>query len=303
MKGWAIGLVVLFGLGCGLVSLAADFDGDGTNDIGIFRDGLWAIREVTHVYFGMVPGDDPVPGDYDGDGTVDIAIFRDGLWAIRGATQVWYGTVPGDEPLIGIGGKGYWYKSGDDLSYWEGNVSIGGGHNVGIGTNSPEYDLDILKLEQPPIIRLQQRFEGDPDAQAVFGVQSDSGGAFIGSYSAHDLIFRTGNEEKARITEAGLIKMKNQLAMKASLIPPLFADPNYASVVSWRVLPTDAAELWAGDGSGNLTILSPHDQETGDWIFLSRNVKTGREVRVNMEKLVHLVEELSGEKLLEEKWN
>jgi len=46
---------------------AADFNGDGTNDIGIFRptSGLWAIRGVTRVYFGS-SGDNPMPGDYNG---------------------------------------------------------------------------------------------------------------------------------------------------------------------------------------------------------------------------------------------
>jgi len=38
----------------GGLSLAADFDGDGTNDIGIFRasSGLGAVRGVTRVYLG-----------------------------------------------------------------------------------------------------------------------------------------------------------------------------------------------------------------------------------------------------------
>ncbi len=77
----------------GLVS-AADFSGDGTNDIGIFRpsSGLWAIRGVTRAYFGT-SGDTPMPGDYNGDGTVDIAIFRpnSGLWAVRNLTRVYFG--------------------------------------------------------------------------------------------------------------------------------------------------------------------------------------------------------------------
>ncbi|MEA1929198.1 MAG: right-handed parallel beta-helix repeat-containing protein [Candidatus Auribacterota bacterium] len=81
-----------------------DYDGDGTSDIGIFREtsGLWAIRGITRVYFGSAV-DETVPGDYDGDGTTDIGIFRpaSGLWAIRGVTRAYFGgaideTVPGD---------------------------------------------------------------------------------------------------------------------------------------------------------------------------------------------------------------
>lgn len=87
---------------------AADFNGNGVNDIGIFRPstGLWAIRNVTRVYFGS-SGDTPMPGDYNGDGTVDIAVFRPstGLWAVRGVTRTYFGSS-GDTPLIGIPGGG-----------------------------------------------------------------------------------------------------------------------------------------------------------------------------------------------------
>ena len=83
-----------------IVLESGDFDGDGTDDIAIFRaaSGLWGVRGVTRVYFGG--GDDiPVPADYDGDWTSDIGIFRDhiGLWAIRGVTRVYFGGS-GDNP-------------------------------------------------------------------------------------------------------------------------------------------------------------------------------------------------------------
>ena len=102
------------------VGFSADFNGDGTNDIGIFRPstGLWAIRGGARVYFGGT-GDEPVPGDYDGDGTVDIAIFRPstGLWAVNGGLRTYFGGS-GDEPLAGIpaggGGGGLWSPNGDE---------------------------------------------------------------------------------------------------------------------------------------------------------------------------------------------
>jgi len=82
---------------------SGDYNGDGTTDIGIFREaaGLWAIRGITRLYFGS-SGDQTVPGDYDGNGTSDIGIFRDttGLWAIRGITRLYFGGS-GDEPVPG----------------------------------------------------------------------------------------------------------------------------------------------------------------------------------------------------------
>ena len=61
--------------------MAADFDGDGMTDVGMFRNGTWytlgsqAGFRVTQ--FGQA-GDIPVPADYDGDGAADIAVFRAG---------------------------------------------------------------------------------------------------------------------------------------------------------------------------------------------------------------------------------
>ncbi|MFH1039469.1 MAG: hypothetical protein V1789_12465 [PVC group bacterium] len=73
---------------------SGDYNGDGTDDIGIFRpgSGLWAVRGITRCYFGAL-ADVPVPGDYAGDGTASIGIFRaaSGLWSIRGVTRCYFG--------------------------------------------------------------------------------------------------------------------------------------------------------------------------------------------------------------------
>jgi hypothetical protein len=58
--------------------------------------------------------------------------------------------------------------------------------------------------------------------------------------------------------------------------------------------------LYAKDKNGNITQFSPHDPETGEWIYYSKNMKTGIIKRVNMEKLVKAVEKLTGEKFLVE---
>ncbi|HOO78593.1 MAG TPA: VCBS repeat-containing protein [bacterium] len=139
MKTWAAGvLTAAIGFGYGLFSSAADFNGDGFNDIGIFRpaSGLWAIRGFTRTYFGS-SSDRPMPGDYDGDGSVDICVFRpgSGLWAVKSITRVYFGGST-DEPLPGIGGgRSLWTASGSDIHYTAGNV--------GIGTTEPAYPLTV----------------------------------------------------------------------------------------------------------------------------------------------------------------
>lgn len=73
-------------------SLDSTFDGDGKEDIGVYRDGFWYLLQ-SNLGFGAVQfgttGDKPVVGDYDGDGKSDVAVFRpsNGTWYLLGSTQ------------------------------------------------------------------------------------------------------------------------------------------------------------------------------------------------------------------------
>jgi hypothetical protein len=62
----------------------------------------------------------------------------------------------------------------------------------------------------------------------------------------------------------------------------------------------NAGDLYVKDAANNVTLLGPHDPQTGEWIFYSQNIKTGKTVRVNMEKLVKAVEKLTGEQFMVE---
>jgi subtilisin-like proprotein convertase family protein len=85
----------------------ADFDGDGTSDISVLRNGsIWYLLQsrdgFTGIQFGA-QGDKAVPGDYDGDGRTDEAVFRAGttwylLRSTAGFTGVAFG-APGDLPV------------------------------------------------------------------------------------------------------------------------------------------------------------------------------------------------------------
>jgi hypothetical protein len=79
---------------------------------------------------------------------------------------------------------------------------------------------------------------------------------------------------------------------------PAFAHPAYPA--SGAAFYASANRMRVVDAAGNDTIISPHDPETGEWVFSSRNAKTGKVTRVNMEKLIKKIEELTGETFMEE---
>ena len=58
-------------------------------------------------------------------------------------------------------------------------------------------------------------------------------------------------------------------------------------------------EMFVMDGAGNETKISPHNSY-GEWEYFSRNTKTGKVVRVKMEKMIRKLEELTGEKFIED---
>ena len=61
---------------------------------------------------------------------------------------------------------------------------------------------------------------------------------------------------------------------------------------------SSSAEVFVRDEAGNVTQISPHNAE-GEWTYYSENSITGKRFKVNMEKMIRRLEEITGESFIE----
>ena len=59
-----------------------------------------------------------------------------------------------------------------------------------------------------------------------------------------------------------------------------------------------STHVYVQDSDGNQTKISPHN-EKGEWEYYCRNVKTGKHIKINMEKMIRKLEEITGETFIE----
>ena len=97
------------------------------------------------------------------------------------------------------------------------------------------------------------------------------------------------NSAKARIDNSG------RLALHTTSDPSTINDN--AHIYSKNI--SGHAEMFVRDSQGNVTQISPHNNE-GEWQYFSKNTKTGKVVKINMEKMIRKLEEITGESFMEE---
>jgi V8-like Glu-specific endopeptidase len=139
--------VFTFGV-AGDLPVIGDWNGDGTDDMGVVRGGAWYLDSNntlgwqgndTSLTFGG-GGDRPVAGDWNGDKRDDVGVFREGMWFLdSNGSPGWQGNdstvsfgvatdklVVGDwdgdgKDDIGVVRGDVWYLDTNKIRGWQGN--------------------------------------------------------------------------------------------------------------------------------------------------------------------------------------
>lgn len=199
-------------------------------------------------------------------------VGHDGNW---GALRM-QRTDPGDSCEIGL--MAYGSVSGEGLNYIKSCAGAGFSNSAAIRVNGSINDaipyiyfcVDKTYIGEPG--SNPQDGNGNLYVKGNVGIgTTDQFGGGAGVLSLHN----AATNPSGTLTNAALFFVKNV---------------------------SGTSEMFVMDGAGNQTQISPHDPETGEWIFYCKNTKTGRVVRVDMERLVKKVEVLTGEKFMIESW-
>lgn len=59
-----------------------------------------------------------------------------------------------------------------------------------------------------------------------------------------------------------------------------------------------STHIYVQDSDGNQTKISPHNEQ-GEWEYYCRNTKTGKHIKINMERMIRKLEEITGESFIE----
>ena len=59
-----------------------------------------------------------------------------------------------------------------------------------------------------------------------------------------------------------------------------------------------STHVYVQDSDGTQTKISPHNEQ-GEWEYYCRNTKTGKHIKINMEKMIRKLEEITGESFIE----
>ncbi|MGR3310669.1 MAG: hypothetical protein ACUZ77_07825 [Candidatus Brocadiales bacterium] len=144
----------------------------------------------------------------------------------------------------------------------------------------------VITLESNTTVFLQLLCPNTNVAGIVFGDPENTTAGYIRyNHSDDTMKFYTGGAERVHIPNSAGLFLQTRSTNHGGIA-------NKAGIFAKDV--SSSSELFAVDEGGAVTQLSPHDPETGKWIFYSKHTKTGRVLRVEMEQLMNALNEHLG---------
>lgn len=200
----------------GYQPVAGDTDGDGSDSLSLFRDGIWLIRDApgtpyTAIHFGQ-KGDIPLLGDWNGDGVDSLGLYRKGHWFLRdnsaaGPTRTFPYGLGYDLPVIGD---------------WDGN----GRTDIGVVRNKTWFERDAAT-------------SGPTTRQFDFGLPGDRRFAGDWDHDGRDSpgVFRSGGWYFRESNFSGAYQTTT--FGRAGDVPVIRRTPGLAAGVTHRVVRPD----------------------------------------------------------------
>jgi hypothetical protein len=155
----------------------------------------------------------------------------------------------------------------------------------------------------------QIKFKGENDNDQEVNYAKISGKILDASDGSEDGILefafmKNGSQNISGRFRSDSLQLLNDTSLRVTghvELGVLSGDPSTSSDIAQIYAKDDSssAEVFVQDEAGNVTKISPHN-EKGEWEYFSRNKKTGKTVRVNMEEMIKDIEKLTGKKYIKE---
>ena len=153
----------------------------------------------------------------------------------------------------------------------------------------------------------QIKFKGENDNDQEVNYAKISGKILDASDGSEDGILefafmKNGSQNISGRFRSDSLQLLNDTSLRVTghvELGVLSGDPSGTSNIAhiYAKDESSSAEVYVRDEAGNVTKISPHN-EKGEWEYFSRNVKTGKTVRVNMEEMIRDIEKLTGKKYI-----
>lgn len=111
--------------------------------------------------------------------------------------------------------------------------------------------------------------------------------------AANDLIGSTSNHKIGGSANRGTTEGDRQLVLFNGTAP-------VGTLTNGASFYAAAGEMRVMDSAGNSTLLSPHEDETNEYVFYSKNTRTGKVLKIDMERLMRALDTQLGGGYIEE---